>query len=184
MIKKVKDVVKLQALIDKKTVVVTEDIICQDLRLDDADGVECLPTKEIFTELARRKFNISKYIFDSMIRNVDSLFKFLMYPRFLQVFINNQLDDLSSHKTKYTSLVLIQKVFANMRRIGKGFSGIETPLFATMLVQPQAATEEEDEVLASLTPPSLTHEPTLPSQEPITSPPQAQPAPPSSPPQE
>nr|GFC79244.1 hypothetical protein [Tanacetum cinerariifolium] len=31
-----------------------------------------------------------------------------------------------------------------MRRIGKRFSGLETPLFATMLVQPQAATEEED----------------------------------------
>nr|GEW52440.1 cullin-3A-like [Tanacetum cinerariifolium] len=42
-IKKVKDVVKLQALIDRKKVVVTEDIICQDLRLDDANGVECLP---------------------------------------------------------------------------------------------------------------------------------------------
>nr|GEX12593.1 hypothetical protein [Tanacetum cinerariifolium] len=51
-IKKVKDVVKLQALIDRKKVVVTEDIICQDLRLDDADGVECLPTEEIFAELA------------------------------------------------------------------------------------------------------------------------------------
>nr|GEU49911.1 hypothetical protein [Tanacetum cinerariifolium] len=34
-------------------VVVTEDIIRQDLRLDDADGVDCLPTEEIFVELAR-----------------------------------------------------------------------------------------------------------------------------------
>nr|GFA71174.1 hypothetical protein [Tanacetum cinerariifolium] len=46
-------------------------------------------------------------------------------------------DDLSSHTTKYISPILTQKVFANMRRIGKGFSGIETPLFDTMLVQPQ-----------------------------------------------
>nr|GEX62047.1 hypothetical protein [Tanacetum cinerariifolium] len=51
--KKVKDVVKSQALIDRKKVIVTEDIIHRDLRLDDADGVECLPTKEIFAELAR-----------------------------------------------------------------------------------------------------------------------------------
>nr|GEU64377.1 hypothetical protein [Tanacetum cinerariifolium] len=43
-------------------------------------------------------------------------------------------DDLSSHKTKYTSPALTQKVFANMRRIGKGFSKVETPLFATMLM--------------------------------------------------
>nr|GEZ09504.1 putative ribonuclease H-like domain-containing protein [Tanacetum cinerariifolium] len=52
-IKKVKDVVKLQALIDRKKVVVTEDIIRQDLRLDNADGVDSLPTEEIFRELAR-----------------------------------------------------------------------------------------------------------------------------------
>nr|GEW27259.1 hypothetical protein [Tanacetum cinerariifolium] len=51
-IKKVKDVVKLQALIDRNKVVVTKDIIRQDLRLDDADGVDCLPTEEIFAELA------------------------------------------------------------------------------------------------------------------------------------
>nr|GEW80093.1 ribonuclease H-like domain-containing protein [Tanacetum cinerariifolium] len=80
-----------------------------------------------------------------MVQNVDSPSKFLMYPRFLQVLINNQVDDLSSHTTKYTSPALTQKVFTNMRRIGKGFSGIETPLFATMLVQPQADVEEEDE---------------------------------------
>nr|GEX11785.1 hypothetical protein [Tanacetum cinerariifolium] len=90
------------------------------------------------------------------------------------VLINNQVDDLSSHTTKYTSPALTQKVFANMRRICKGFSSIETSLFATMLVQPQATTEEEneeDEVPAAPTPPSPTHEPTPPSQEPITSPP-------------
>nr|GEV23908.1 putative ribonuclease H-like domain-containing protein [Tanacetum cinerariifolium] len=39
------------------------------------------------------------------------------------------VDDLSFHNTKYTSLSLTQKVFANMRRIGKGFSGVDTPLF-------------------------------------------------------
>nr|GEX11750.1 hypothetical protein [Tanacetum cinerariifolium] len=45
-------VVTLQALIDRKKVVVTEDGIRHDLRLDDADGVECLPNEEIFTKLA------------------------------------------------------------------------------------------------------------------------------------
>nr|GEZ75682.1 hypothetical protein [Tanacetum cinerariifolium] len=100
--------------------------------------------------------NFSKYIFDSMVRNVDSPSKFLM--------------------------------------IGKGFSGVKTPLFDTMLVQPQADVENEDdhEVPAAPTPPSPTpattptsptHEPLPPPQEPISSPPQAPPAPPSSPPQ-
>nr|GEY41216.1 hypothetical protein [Tanacetum cinerariifolium] len=123
----------------------------------------------------------------NMVRNVDSPSKFLMYPRFLQVLINNQLDDLSSHTTNYISPPLTQKVFVNMKRIGKGISGVETLLFATMLVQPQAAAakeDEEDEVPAAPTPPSFTHEPSPPTHEPITIPPQAQPAPPSSPPQE
>nr|GEX67306.1 hypothetical protein [Tanacetum cinerariifolium] len=74
------------------------------------------------------------------------------------------VDDLSSHNTKYTSPALTQKVFANMRRIGKGFLGVDTPLFNGMLVQQQVhavedATEDEDddnEVFADPTPPSLT----------------------------
>nr|GEU31475.1 hypothetical protein [Tanacetum cinerariifolium] len=52
-VEKSNDVVKLQALIDRKKVVVTEDTIRQDLQLDDADSVECVPNKEIFVELAR-----------------------------------------------------------------------------------------------------------------------------------
>nr|GEW98320.1 hypothetical protein [Tanacetum cinerariifolium] len=39
-IKKSNDAVKLQALIDQKKVIITEDTIRQNLRLDDADGVE------------------------------------------------------------------------------------------------------------------------------------------------
>nr|GEX65581.1 hypothetical protein [Tanacetum cinerariifolium] len=37
--------------------------------------------------------------------------------------------DLSKHTTRYISPVLTQKVFVNMRKVGKGFSGVETPLF-------------------------------------------------------
>nr|GEZ31408.1 hypothetical protein [Tanacetum cinerariifolium] len=171
-IKKVNDVVQLCALIDGKKVVVSEAIIQRDLHLDDVDGVECLPNEEIFEELARmgyekphtkvtfykacsmasvviclatgRKFNFSKYIFDSMVRNVDIPSKFLMYPRFLQVVMDNQVDDMTYHNTRYTSPALTQKVFANMQRVGKGFSRVKTPLFASMLVPPQPQAEEEE----------------------------------------
>nr|GEZ47429.1 hypothetical protein [Tanacetum cinerariifolium] len=160
------------------------------LHLDDAEGVDCLPNEEIFTELARmgyekpttkltfykaffssqwkflihtilqsmsakrtswndfssamasaviclstgRKFNFSKYIFESLVRNVDSSTKFYMYPRFINLIIQNQLGDLSTHSTKYISPALTQKVFANIRRVGKGCSGVETPLFEGMLI--------------------------------------------------
>nr|GEY39358.1 hypothetical protein [Tanacetum cinerariifolium] len=47
------DATRLQALVDKKKVVVTEAAIRDALCLDDAEGVDCLPIEEIFTELAR-----------------------------------------------------------------------------------------------------------------------------------
>nr|GFB73906.1 ribonuclease H-like domain, reverse transcriptase, RNA-dependent DNA polymerase [Tanacetum cinerariifolium] len=53
-----------------------------------------------------QKFNFSKYIFDSMVKNLDSATKCLMFPR-------------------------------NTKRVGKGFSGRDTPRFLTMMVQPQ-----------------------------------------------
>nr|GEV57725.1 ribonuclease H-like domain-containing protein [Tanacetum cinerariifolium] len=49
----INDVTRLQALVDKKKVVVTEAAIREVLQLDDAAGVDCLPNEEIFTELAR-----------------------------------------------------------------------------------------------------------------------------------
>nr|GEZ73900.1 reverse transcriptase domain-containing protein [Tanacetum cinerariifolium] len=49
----VNEVTRLQALVDKKKVVITEAVIREVLRLDDAKGVDCLPNEEIFTELAR-----------------------------------------------------------------------------------------------------------------------------------
>nr|GEW83069.1 putative ribonuclease H-like domain-containing protein [Tanacetum cinerariifolium] len=140
-----------------------------------------------------QKFNFSKYIFDSLARNVDSSSKFYMYPRFIQLIIQNQVGDLSTHTTRFISSALTQKVFANMRRVGKGFSGVETPLFEGMLavrqhaeeglvdeqVQVDDAVEEnvaEDvahDAIPSPTPhdiPSPSQEPSLPPQQPQSSP--------------
>nr|GEW85855.1 hypothetical protein [Tanacetum cinerariifolium] len=192
-VKKVNDVMRLQALVDKKKVVILEATFRDALRLDDAEGIKCVPNEEIFAELARmdyekpstkltfykaffssgwkflihtilqcmsakrtswnefsssmafaiiclstgRKFNFSKYIFDSLVRNVDSPTKFYMYPHFLQLMIRKQVGDLSSHTTKYSSPSLTQKVFENTRRVGKGFFGIETPLFEGMIAEHQ-----------------------------------------------
>nr|GEU32505.1 uncharacterized mitochondrial protein AtMg00810-like [Tanacetum cinerariifolium] len=48
-----------------------------------ASAIICLSTG--------RKFKFSKYIFDILVRNVDSLTKFYMYPRFLQLMIRKQV---------------------------------------------------------------------------------------------
>ncbi|GJY30629.1 hypothetical protein Tco_0414124 [Tanacetum coccineum] len=47
----------------------------------------------------------------------------------------NQLGDMSHHKKIYVSPSHIKKIFANMKREGKDFSGRVTPLFATMMIQ-------------------------------------------------
>nr|GEU32000.1 hypothetical protein [Tanacetum cinerariifolium] len=52
-VKQSNDVTRLQALVDKKKVVVTEATIRDALHLDDAEGVDCLPNEEIFATLAR-----------------------------------------------------------------------------------------------------------------------------------
>nr|GEV61173.1 hypothetical protein [Tanacetum cinerariifolium] len=56
VVKKVNDVTRMQALVDKKKVVITEATIRDALRLDDAEGVEFLPNEEIFAELARKGY--------------------------------------------------------------------------------------------------------------------------------
>nr|GEW92219.1 hypothetical protein [Tanacetum cinerariifolium] len=50
---RVNDVTRLQALVDKKKVIITEATIRDALRLDDAESIDCLPNEEIFTELLR-----------------------------------------------------------------------------------------------------------------------------------
>ncbi|GJZ38716.1 hypothetical protein Tco_0585279 [Tanacetum coccineum] len=44
---------QIQALVDKKKVIITETSIRHDLKLDDAEGTDCLPTATIFAELER-----------------------------------------------------------------------------------------------------------------------------------
>ncbi|GJW34107.1 putative ribonuclease H-like domain-containing protein [Tanacetum coccineum] len=113
-----------------------------------ASAIICLATNQ--------KFNFSKYIFESMVKNLDNVGKFLMYPRFVQVFVNQQLDGLPSHKRIYVTPSHTKKIFGNMKRVGKGFSGRVTPLFPTMVVHNQ---EEMGEGSAMPTDPH--HTPTI-----------------------
>nr|GEY22095.1 hypothetical protein [Tanacetum cinerariifolium] len=65
-VKNVNDVTGLQALIDRKKVIITEATVQKSLRLDDVESIDCLPNEEIFTELSRM----------GLVRNVDSSSKF------------------------------------------------------------------------------------------------------------
>nr|GEZ98051.1 hypothetical protein [Tanacetum cinerariifolium] len=47
------DVTRLQALVDRKKIVISKDVIHEILQLDDAEGVVYLPNEEIFAGLAQ-----------------------------------------------------------------------------------------------------------------------------------
>nr|GEU36485.1 ribonuclease H-like domain, reverse transcriptase, RNA-dependent DNA polymerase [Tanacetum cinerariifolium] len=84
-----------------------------------------------------------------------------------------QVGDLSSHTTKYSSPALTQKVFANIRRVGKGFFRVDTPLFKGMIVA-QQDDDVADEGAASVVVkdvPVAADEPIIPLPTPTTQPP-------------
>nr|GFC10301.1 hypothetical protein [Tanacetum cinerariifolium] len=167
VVKRLGDVTRLQALVDKKRTVISKEVVREILQLNDVEGVVCLPNEEIFAGLARmgyekpsamasaliclssgQRFNFLKYIFESLVRNVNSTSKFYMYPRFIQLIIQSNIADLSKHTNRYICPVLTQKVFANMQSVGKGFSGVETPLFEYMLAIRAVDAEEDVQVPA------------------------------------
>nr|GFC34944.1 hypothetical protein [Tanacetum cinerariifolium] len=118
--------IKMQALVDKTRMVVTEAAIRELLHLDDAKGVDCYPT---------RRFLQSLLEWDTRSHPLSSCF--------IKPSSRASGSDLSIHTIKYTFPALTQKVFANMRRVGNMFSGVETPLFEGMLVE-QEIKEEGD----------------------------------------
>ncbi|GKC05313.1 ribonuclease H-like domain-containing protein [Tanacetum coccineum] len=136
-VKTVNGEVQIQALVDKKKVIITETRVRSDLQLEDAEAffspqwkflihiiLQCLSAKttawnEFSSTMAsaviclatNKKFNFSKYIFDNMVKNLEGGVKFLMYLR-----------------------------------QGKDFSGRDTPLFLTMIVQAQEQVGEGSEI--------------------------------------
>ncbi|GKC42504.1 hypothetical protein Tco_1060226 [Tanacetum coccineum] len=169
-VKTVNGEVQLQALVDGKKIIITEASVRCDLQLNDEEGTDYLPNATIFEELTRigaktttwnefsstiasaiiclainQKFNFSKYIFESMVKNLENVSgNFLMYPRFVQVFLEKQLEGMLNHKRIYVTPSHTKKIFGNMRRVGKGFSRRDTPLFPTMMVQaPQEQGEDK-----------------------------------------
>ncbi|GJT05438.1 hypothetical protein Tco_0839900 [Tanacetum coccineum] len=177
-VKTVNGEVQIQALVDKKKVIITETSVRSDLQLEHAEGTEFLPNAIIFEQLTlmgyknltqkltfykaffspqwkflihtilqclsakttawnefsstmayaiiclatNQKFSFSKYIFDNMVKNLEGGVKFLVYLRFVQVFLDKKVEGMSKHKEIYVTPSHTKKVFANMKRQGKDFS--------------------------------------------------------------
>ncbi|GJZ03763.1 hypothetical protein Tco_0537038 [Tanacetum coccineum] len=135
----------MQALVDKKKVIITETSIRSDLKLDDAEGIDCLPTATIFAELERMRYILqilsakttSWNEFSSTMASAIICLATNKNFNFSKYIFDNMVKNLEG-----------RKVFANMKRPEKGFSGKVTPLFETMMVQ---ATEDMGEDSAAPT---------------------------------
>ncbi|GJY76441.1 putative ribonuclease H-like domain-containing protein [Tanacetum coccineum] len=117
--------VQLQALVDGKKIIITESIVRRDLQLKDAEGIECLPNATIFEQftlmgaktttwneysstmvsaiiclVTNQKFNFSKYIFESMVKNLENV-----SDNVADEAVNEEIDDsLERDATTATSL--------------------------------------------------------------------------------
>ncbi|GJU51217.1 uncharacterized mitochondrial protein-like protein [Tanacetum coccineum] len=155
--------VKLQALVDGKKIIIIESIVRRDLQLEDDEGIDCLPNATIFEHLTlmgyekvSQKLTFYKAFFSPQ-------WKFLIHTvlqclsakttawnefssTMASAIIYKQLEGMQSHKRIYDAPSHTKKIFGNMKRAGKGFSGRETSLFPTMVVQNQAEMGEDEAV--------------------------------------
>ncbi|GJX86610.1 hypothetical protein Tco_0337384 [Tanacetum coccineum] len=109
---------------------------------------------------SNQKYNFSKLIFDGMLRHLDAKKKFVMYPRFISIFLDKQLMNVPVPLDHFPVNALTSKVFSFMVKKGKHFLGNVTPFFSNMLVQP---TEDEGEQSERPSEPHLTPSPPHPS---------------------
>nr|GFA81882.1 hypothetical protein [Tanacetum cinerariifolium] len=116
-VKNINGEAQLHAKVDGKKVVISEASIRRDLRFGDEGGIDCLPNETIFEQLTLMGF--------------------------VQVFLNNQLEDMDNHTRIYASPSHTKKIFRNIKRVGKGFSRKDIPLFPTMIVQAQKELGED-----------------------------------------
>nr|GEV85142.1 hypothetical protein [Tanacetum cinerariifolium] len=179
-VKKVNDVTRLQALVDKKKVVVTEATIRDALHLDDAEGVECLLNKEILTELTTMDYEKPSTKLTFYKAFFSSQWKFL---------IHNILQCMSAKRTSWNefSLSIASAVIClssaqeveegdadeNVENVNDGDT-VEGDVSAA---HDKVPTADEEPSIPSPTPPTL---PPQPSQD-IPSISQVQPTPPLSP---
>ncbi|GJV04979.1 hypothetical protein Tco_1338548 [Tanacetum coccineum] len=148
-----------------KPVNISEASIRSDLFFDDADGIDSLHNQAIFDAIQQmgskstswdqiptniativiclatnQKYNFSKLNFDGMMRHLDAKKKFVMYPRFIPVFLTNQLKNVPVPLDHFPINALTPKVFSFMVKKQKHFLGNVTPLFESMLAH---TTEDE-----------------------------------------
>ncbi|GJR30015.1 hypothetical protein Tco_1106247 [Tanacetum coccineum] len=131
-----------------KPVTIFEASIRSDLRFVDVDGIDSLNNQAIFNAI-------------KLMGHLDAMKKFVIYPRFILIFLSNLLTNVPIPLDHFPIHSLSNKVFSFMVKKGKHFSGKVTPLFPNMLVQP---TKDEGEGSKRPSEPQPTPSPPHPSE--------------------
>ncbi|GKC91844.1 hypothetical protein Tco_1152493 [Tanacetum coccineum] len=131
----------ITAKVAGKPLSISEASIRSDLLFDDIDGIDSLPNQAIFDaiQLMGYEEDLTVLTFNKAL-HLDAKKKFVMYPRFISIFLDKQLMHVPVPLDHFPVNALTSKVFSFMVKKGKHFSGKVTPLFDSMLVQ---STEDE-----------------------------------------
>ncbi|GJX73196.1 hypothetical protein Tco_0311791 [Tanacetum coccineum] len=106
--------VKITATIDGHSMTITEASLRRHLKLDNQNGLSSIPNSEIFEQLALMGYHTD-------------------LDKFIQICLDMQRHQLQQHTRTYPVPSLSMKVFNNMKRPTKGYSGQEVALFPSML---------------------------------------------------
>ncbi|GJY21317.1 hypothetical protein Tco_0393883 [Tanacetum coccineum] len=167
-IKTVNNETQIRAKVDGKTIVITKSSVRRELHFNDEDGITCLTNTEIFENLQLMGYEkLSdqltfyksffspqwKYLIHTILQCLSS--KSTAWNEFGTNIASAVICLAKKQSFNFSKLIFdvvfndeydtpshTKKVFANIRRQGKDFSGTVTPLFATMLIQSQAVEGE------------------------------------------
>ncbi|GJU06938.1 hypothetical protein Tco_1123368 [Tanacetum coccineum] len=120
--------VQLQALVDKKKVIITESTIRRDLQLEDANVVDCLPNATIFEELTRmggpiepiadkaaNEENVPTHFNDPLLNGEDSL----KLNELMELCTNLQKKVLDLETSKTTQALEIESLKRRVKKLEK-----------------------------------------------------------------
>ncbi|GJT07915.1 hypothetical protein Tco_0842377 [Tanacetum coccineum] len=183
--------VKINATIDGHSLSITEGSLRRHLKLADQDGITSIPTTEIFEQLALMgyhtdsdKLTFQKGVFSPQWRFLIHNILHCLSPKktaweqfssniavaviclatnrkFIQICLDMQKHQFQQHTRTYPVPSLTMKVFSNMKRPTKGFSGQEVALFPTMLDDPEPSTSPSKITSSPSPTPLQSPEPTL-----------------------
>nr|GEU71572.1 hypothetical protein [Tanacetum cinerariifolium] len=160
---------QIHAKVDGKKVIISEATIRRDLKFKDKGVVDCLSNEVIFEQILLMGYeNLShkltfykafffqqwKFLIHTILQCLSA--KTTAWNEFSSTMASAITCLATNQKFNFSKYIFDSMVFSNMKRVEKDFSGRDTPLFPTMIVQAQEELGEDNEI-----PTDTQHTPTI-----------------------